>query len=98
MGARLYVGNLSFSLTDDALRDAFAAVGEVERAEVVRDKFDHRSRGFGFVEMALPEDAERAIRELNGLEIAGRRVRVESALTVRRGATRGSSGTRASNA
>ena len=51
MGIRLFVGNLSFSLGDGDLREAFAEVGAVERAEIVRDRFDGRSRGFGFVEM-----------------------------------------------
>ncbi len=84
MSGRLFVGNLSFRLSDDELREAFAKVGIVERAEVVRDRFDGRSRGFGFVEMARVEDAAAAIEDLNGAELAGRPMRVEAATSVRR--------------
>ncbi|HVA80973.1 MAG TPA: hypothetical protein VNF29_08610 [Candidatus Binataceae bacterium] len=84
MSARLFIGNLSFRLSDEELRDAFAGVGEVERAEVVRDRFDGRSRGFGFVEMARAEDAAAAVADLNGAELAGRPMRVEAATSLRR--------------
>ncbi|MHB8382571.1 MAG: RNA recognition motif domain-containing protein [Candidatus Binataceae bacterium] len=84
MSARLFIGNLSFRLGDDELREAFARVGVVERAEVVRDRFDGRSRGFGFVEMARTEDAAAAIEDLNGADLAGRPMRVEAATSVRR--------------
>lgn len=85
MGARLFVGNLNFELSDDALRDAFAEFGPVQRAEIVRDRFEEsRSRGFGFVEMASPKDAERALRELNGKPLMGRRLRVERATNSRK--------------
>jgi cold-inducible RNA-binding protein len=84
MSARLFVGNLSFRLSDEELREAFGRVGAVERAEVVRDRFDGRSRGFGFVEMARPEDAAAAIEDLNGADLAGRPMRVEAATSVRR--------------
>lgn len=84
MSARLFIGNLSFRLNDDELREAFAQVGTVERAEVVRDRFDGRSRGFGFVEMARAEDAAAAIEALNGTDLASRPMRVEAATSVRR--------------
>lgn len=84
MGVRLFVGNISFSLGDGDLREAFAEVGEVERAEIVRDRFDGRSRGFGFVEMTSEDDAALALRELNGRELAGRPLRVEAATSQRR--------------
>ncbi|MGH7779738.1 MAG: RNA recognition motif domain-containing protein [Candidatus Binataceae bacterium] len=84
MSARLFIGNLSFRLNDDELREAFAQVGTVERAEVVRDRFDGRSRGFGFVEMERAEDAAAAIEALNGADLAGRPMRVEAATSVRR--------------
>jgi cold-inducible RNA-binding protein len=84
MSARLFVGNLSFKLDDDTLRQAFEEAGAVERAEVVRDRFDGRSRGFGFVEMANEEAAEAALHQLNGREVAGRPMRVEAATSVRR--------------
>jgi cold-inducible RNA-binding protein len=79
MTARLFVGNLGFSLSDETLKGAFAEVGSVMRAEVVRDRFNGRSRGFGFVEMATAAEAERAVKELNGMELAGRPMRVEPA-------------------
>ena len=84
MGVRLFVGNLSFSLGDGDLREAFAEAGEVERAEIVRDRFDGRSRGFGFVEMRNDADAAAALRAMNGKEVAGRPLRVEAATSQRR--------------
>jgi len=76
MARRLYVGNLSFNLTETALRTIFAPSGGVERAEIVTDRWTGRSRGFGFVEMMTQEDAEAAIAELNGVEAMGRSLRV----------------------
>src|SRR5277367_3536111 len=84
MKVRLFVGNLSFSLGDGDLREAFAEIGGVERAEIVRDRFDGRSRGFGFVEMKNEEDAVVAVRAMNGRELAGRALRVEAATSQRR--------------
>ena len=84
MGIRLFVGNLSFSLGDGDLREAFAEIGTVERAEIVRDRFDGRSRGFGFVEMRNETEAAVAVRAMNGKELAGRAIRVETATSQRR--------------
>ncbi len=88
MKVRLFVGNLSFSLGDADLREAFAEIGAVERAEIVRDivrdRFDGRSRGFGFVEMKNEEEAAVAVRAMNGRELAGRPLRVEAATSQRR--------------
>jgi RNA recognition motif-containing protein len=78
MAEKLFVGGLSFNTTDEGLRDAFARYGKVDSAQVVRGP-DGRSRGFGFVEMASPEDAERAIGGLNGSSLDGRTIRVEKA-------------------
>ncbi len=83
MSVRLFVGNLSFSLADEELRDAFLEIGPVERAEVVRDRFDGRSRGFGFVEMRNDGDGPRAVEGLNGRELMGRPMRVEIATSRR---------------
>ena len=83
MGVRLFVGNLNFSLGDGDLREAFAEIGGVERAEIVRDRFDGRSRGFGFVEMITEDDAAVALRAMNGRELAGRPLRVEAATSQR---------------
>ena len=76
MARRLYVGNLSFNLTEAALRNIFAQSGGVERAEIVTDRWTGVSRGFGFVEMMTQEDAEAAIAELDGVEAMGRTLRV----------------------
>jgi RNA recognition motif-containing protein len=84
MGVRLFVGNLSFSLGDADLREAFAEIGGVEKAEIVRDRFDGRSRGFGFVEMRNEDDARLALRAMNGKDLAGRPLRVEAATSQRR--------------
>jgi RNA recognition motif-containing protein len=78
MAVKLFVGGLSFSTTDEGLRAAFAKHGTVESAQVVRGP-DGRSRGFGFVEMAEAEDAERAISRLNGTSLEGRTIKVEKA-------------------
>ncbi len=83
MSGRIFVGNLGFTVSDDALRETFATVGQVVRAEIVRDRYDGRSRGFAFVEMALESDARRAVRELSGRPLAGRPMRVEAATTKR---------------
>jgi RNA recognition motif-containing protein len=63
----IYVGNLSPDTTDENLREAFESFGEVTSAKVIKDKYTGQSRGFGFVEMASDEDANKAIAELNGL-------------------------------
>jgi cold-inducible RNA-binding protein len=76
MAAKLYVGGLSYSTTSETLREYFAQCGSVESASVVTDKFSGQSRGFGFVEMATAEEAQRAISELNGKELDGRKLTV----------------------
>ncbi len=75
----IYVGNLAYSVTDDELRDAFAAFGEVSRASVIMDRDTGRSKGFGFVEMPDSAQAEAAIKELNEQPIGGRPIRVNEA-------------------
>ena len=84
MGMRLFVGNLGFALGDGDLREAFAEAGGVARAEIVRDRLDGRSRGFGFVEMMTEEGAGAALNLMNGKELAGRPMRVEVATSQRR--------------
>ena len=79
MAVKLFVGGLSFSTSSDRLREAFAASGSVESATVVTDRDTGRSRGFGFVEMATPEEAEQAINRLNGSSLDGRTIQVEKA-------------------
>jgi RNA recognition motif-containing protein len=75
----IYVGNLSFEVTDDDLRQIFSAYGEVESASVVKDRFSGESRGFGFVEMPAKKDADAAIAGLNGTEQKGRTITVNEA-------------------
>ena len=79
MSMKLYVGNLSFSTSNQDLSDLFAQVGSVETASVVEDRETGRSRGFGFVEMASREEGEKAIEELNGKEFGGRELKVNEA-------------------
>jgi cold-inducible RNA-binding protein len=79
MAQKLFIGGLPFSTSTDRLREVFAAVGSVESAAVVMDRDTGRSRGFGFVEMATLEDADRAIAQLNGTDLDGRQLKVEKA-------------------
>ena len=75
----IYVGNLSFEATDDDLRQAFEAYGQVESAQIIRDRASGRSRGFGFVEMPNQAEALAAIEGLNDTELQGRNLRVNEA-------------------
>jgi RNA recognition motif-containing protein len=79
MSTKLYVGNLSFRTTSDDLREAFSQAGTVESASVIEDRETGRSRGFGFVEMATPEEAAAAIELLNGKDFGGRNLTVNEA-------------------
>lgn len=77
---KLFVGNLSWSTTDDSLRAFFEQVGQVESARVVMDKMTGKSRGFGFVEMPNADEAAKAIADLNEQDLDGRNIRVNEAL------------------
>jgi RNA recognition motif-containing protein len=79
MPTKLYVGNLAYSVTNEDLEGLFSQAGKVESALVVSDKFSGQSRGFGFVEMAVSNDAARAIEEFNETELKGRNIRVNEA-------------------
>src|SRR5712691_8544444 len=79
MGVKLFVGGLSFTTSNDSLRDAFARHGIVQSAMVMTDRETQRSRGFGFVEMGSQEEAERAIAGMNGVNLDGRMIRVDKA-------------------
>lgn len=76
---KLYVGNLSYNVTDEELAQLFAAYGEVVSAKIIRDKFDDSSKGFGFVEMADDNAAMQAMEALDGNETQGRALRVNEA-------------------
>lgn len=79
MGRKLYVGNLSYSTTDDSLKNAFASFGTVESAKVIMDRETGRSKGFGFIEMSTDEEAQAAISGLDGQVVDGRNLRVSEA-------------------
>jgi len=75
----IYVGNLAYGVTEDELRDAFAAYGEVASASLITDKFSGQSKGFGFVEMPNNSEADAAIKALNDTPLKGRNVKVNQA-------------------
>ena len=79
MGRKLYVGNLPFSATEETLTDAFAAIGNVDTVKIITDRDTGRSKGFGFVEMATDEEAQKAIEQLNGQDFNGRALTVNEA-------------------
>ena len=87
----IYVGNLSYSMTEEKLKELFATYGEVTSAKIIIDKMTGKSKGFGFVEMATSEDASVAVNELNGKEVEGRQMRVSEARS-REDAPRGGGG------
>jgi len=79
MGKKLFVGNLSWDVRDEQLKEIFSAVGTVEEAVVIIDRMKNRSKGFGFVTMSTEEEAQAALEELNGKEVDGRPINVSEA-------------------
>jgi RNA recognition motif-containing protein len=79
MGAKIYVGGLPYSATEQQLTDLFAQHGTVESVRIITDKFTGQSRGFGFVEMASDQDAKKAISALNATQMDGRTLTVNEA-------------------
>ena len=79
MAKKLFVGGLSFDSREDSLRDAFSKAGAVDSAIIIMDKMTGRSKGFGFVEMANDDEAQKAIEMWNGKELDGRTVTVNEA-------------------
>ena len=75
----IYVGNLSYEVTEEDLKEAFEAFGEVETVKVIKDNYTDRSKGFGFVEMPAKDEAQSAINELNDKELKGRTLKVNEA-------------------
>jgi len=75
----IFVGNLSFSTTEDELRETFGRYGQVDRVSILTDRETGRSRGFGFVEMSSDDEGEKAITALNGAQIGGRTINVNEA-------------------
>jgi cold-inducible RNA-binding protein len=79
MSSKLFVGNLSFNTTENDLQDAFAAHGTVTETNLMMDRVSGRPRGFGFVTMSSPEEAQKAIAALNGAQLDGRALTVNIA-------------------
>jgi RNA recognition motif-containing protein len=79
MATKLFVGSLSYGVNDDQLKDAFAAFGTVVSAKVIVDRETGRSKGFGFVEMSSDEEAQAAVKGLDGKELDGRTIAVSEA-------------------
>ena len=79
MGNKLYVGNLSYNVTNDSLGEMFAPYGTVGSAQIIMDRETNRSKGFGFVEMSTGEEAQAAIAGLDGQENGGRNLKVNEA-------------------
>ena len=79
MSNKLFVGNLSFNTTENDLQDAFAAHGTVVEANLMVDRMSGRPRGFGFVTMSTPEEAQKAISAMNGADVGGRALTVNEA-------------------
>ena len=79
MAKKLYVGNLSYSLTEDQIREFFSQAGKVESVSLITDKYSGRAKGFGFVEMATDEVAAKAIEQLNGQTLSERQIVVNEA-------------------
>jgi cold-inducible RNA-binding protein len=79
MNSKLFVGNVDFTVTENDLQDAFAACGTVVEANLMVDRVSGRPRGFAFVTMGSPEEAEKAIQSLNGADLKGRNLTVNEA-------------------
>ena len=79
MQNKLFVGNLSYDLTEDGLKQFFSQVGEVTDVVIIMDREKNRSKGFGFVTMSSEEEAQKAIEELNGQDLEGREIKISIA-------------------
>jgi len=79
MPVQIYVGNLTYSMTEDSLRELFEPFGEVTSTKIIKDRLTDRSRGFGFVEMENKDEAESAIQKIDGTEVEGRNMKVNLA-------------------
>jgi RNA recognition motif-containing protein len=79
MSVQIYVGNLTYGMTEDSLRELFVPFGEVTSVKIIKDRLTDRSRGFGFVEMENKDEAESAIQKIDGTEVEGRNMKVNLA-------------------
>lgn len=89
---KIYAGNLAYQVTEEDLKQAFGAFGQVESANIIKDKYSQQSKGFGFVEMSSNAEAQAAIAGLNGQELKGRALKVNEAKPRPEGASRGGFG------
>ena len=89
MDNKLYVGNISFQTDEGSLEQTFAAFGSVKSAKIITDRDTGRSKGFGFIEMETPEEAQECIENLDGKEVGGRALRVNVARENTNGGRRG---------
>src|SRR3954447_14722434 len=92
MGKKLYVGNLTYGVSDSDLQAMFEAHGTVQSAQVIMDRDTGRSKGFGFVEMGSDQEAQAAIQALSGAEVDGRQLTVNEARPKTEGGGRGGHG------
>src|SRR5262245_47603646 len=92
MGKKLYVGNLSYGISDSTLEQLFSAHGQVQSAQVIMDRDTGRSKGFGFVEMGTDEEAQAAMAAMNDKEVEGRALTVNEARPKESGGGRGGFG------
>jgi RNA recognition motif-containing protein len=90
--SKLFVGNVSWGTTDDSLKAFFEQVGTVVEAKIIIDRRTGRSKGFGFVTMSSPEEANKAVAELNGQDLDGRQIKVTNALPPRENSMGGDRG------
>lgn len=92
MGKKLYIGNLSFKVTEDELQEKLAEFGQVESVKIITDRDTGQSKGFGFAEMATDAEARAAIDGLNGKDLGGRSLKVNEARPQERGPRTGGGG------
>jgi len=92
MGLKLFVGNLSFAMSEDDLKDLFSQAGTVQSATIIKDRMSGRSKGFAFVEMSSDEEAQTAVDQFNGKEIEGRAIVVNEARPMEKRPDRGGFG------
>jgi RNA recognition motif-containing protein len=85
---KLYVGNLSYEVTEEDLRENFGKAGTCASVKIIRDRDTKRSKGFGFVEMGTEDEAQEAIKKMNGVELNGRKIMVNLARPEKEGAPR----------
>jgi len=88
MGKKLYVGNLSYKVTEDDLKDLFGEFGSVTEINLITDRATGRSRGFGFVEFSSGDEADKAINSLNGKMLQDRKITVSEARPQKSGGSR----------